>query len=124
MSDRQVSAVVFAKTLLCISVIVDWGGARDHEWNVYGSVVRRQVYTFHARVAVNALRIVERELVLGPAQAAAHRSRLAALGCGDDAELAARIRRGELDDRAEAVRASVAATVRAQLEVANPRWLD
>ena len=92
------------------------------EGDVAGTVEGR--LAFHARVAVNALRIVERELALGPAQATAHRSRLAALGCADDAELAARIRSGELDDRAEEVRASVAATVRAQLEVANPRWLE
>lgn len=79
---------------------------------------------FHARVAVNALRMVERELALGPAQGEAHGQRLAALGCSDDADLAARIRSGALDDRADEVRTAVAATVRAQLEVANPRWLD
>jgi hypothetical protein len=79
---------------------------------------------FHARVAVNALRIVERELALGPAQVAAHEERLAVLGCADDADLASRIRSGALDDRAAEVRAVVAAAVRAQLEVANPRWLE
>jgi hypothetical protein len=68
--------------------------------------------------------MVERELVLGPAQAVAHQARLASLGCADDAELAARIRDGALDHRAEEVRAAVAAAVRAQLEVANPRWLE
>ena len=45
---------------------------------------------FHARVAVNVLAIVERELALGAAQAAAHRARLAAFGVADEAELAAR----------------------------------
>lgn len=79
---------------------------------------------FHARVAVNALRMVERELSLGPAQAVAHSERLAALGCADDAELAARIRSGGLDARAAEIRVAVAASVRAQLEVANPRWLE
>lgn len=79
---------------------------------------------FHARVAVNALAMVERELRLGPAHRTAHQDRLAELGCADDADLVARIRSGALDDRAEEIRAAVAASVRAKLEVANPRWLD
>jgi hypothetical protein len=79
---------------------------------------------FHARVAVNVLAIVERELVLGPAQAEAHAERLAQLGVADDAELARRIRSGELDDRLDEVKAIVAASVRDKLTVANPRYLD
>jgi aminoglycoside phosphotransferase (APT) family kinase protein len=79
---------------------------------------------FHARVAVNALAIVERELELGAAHRAAHAARLAGLGCADEAELVAQIRSGELDDRAEDVRLLVAESVRAKLEVANPRWLE
>jgi aminoglycoside phosphotransferase (APT) family kinase protein len=79
---------------------------------------------FHARVAANALAIVERELTLGPAQGAAHQARLAGLGASDDEALAAAIRAGELDDRAEEVRDAVARSVRAKLEVANPRWLS
>jgi hypothetical protein len=79
---------------------------------------------FHARVAVNVLAIVERELALGPAQAAAHAERLAQLGVADDAELARRIRSGELDDRLDEVKAVVAASVRDKLAVANPRYLD
>jgi hypothetical protein len=79
---------------------------------------------FHARVAVNMLAMVERELALGPEQAAAHRQRLAALGVADEAALAAAIRNGELDDRYEEVRAVVLATVRDKLAVANPRHLD
>ncbi|MFZ0250051.1 MAG: phosphotransferase family protein, partial [Acidimicrobiales bacterium] len=47
---------------------------------------------FEARVARNALGIAERELRFGPALAAAHTTRLAALGCADDAELAATLR--------------------------------
>ena len=35
---------------------------------------------FHSRVAVNVLAIIERELELGPAMAAAHRARLDRLG--------------------------------------------
>ncbi len=42
---------------------------------------------FETRVARNALGIAERELVLGPALAAAHTARLAGLGFADDAAL-------------------------------------
>ncbi len=80
--------------------------------------------SFHARVATNALRMVEREIALEPALTDAHRARLVDLGCGDDAELATRIRSGELDDRTEEVRQAVAPVVRDKLLVANPSWLD
>ena len=80
--------------------------------------------SFHARVAANALRMVERELAQGAGPATAHAERLRALGCADDRELAARIRSGELDDRAEQVRTSVAASVHDKLVVANPAWLN
>jgi aminoglycoside phosphotransferase (APT) family kinase protein len=78
---------------------------------------------FHARVAANALRIVERELALAPAHLAAHAAGLARLGCADDHELASRIRTGELDDRRDEVREVLAGAVRSKLEVANPGWL-
>lgn len=78
---------------------------------------------FHVRVAVNALAAVERELDLGPDQAAAHRRRLAALGVTTEAELAGAIRKGDLDDRWAEVRAAVAETVRDKLLVANPGYL-
>ena len=79
---------------------------------------------FHARVAVNVLSMVERELQLGDEQAAAHRERLTLLGCSDDAELARRIRDGELDDRLVEVRDLVWASVRDKLAVANPKYLE
>ncbi|HZB30737.1 MAG TPA: DUF6285 domain-containing protein [Streptosporangiaceae bacterium] len=79
---------------------------------------------FHARVAINALSMVERELALGPAQAAAHAERLARLDVGGDAELAAAIRAGDLDDRAAEVRAMLIESVRDKLRVANPRYLE
>ena len=79
---------------------------------------------FHGRVAVNVLAMLERELAMGPDHRAAHRARLAGLDCADDAELVALIRTGGLDDRAEEVRAIVAESVHAKLEVANPRWLE
>lgn len=79
---------------------------------------------FHARVAVNVLAMVERELAVGGDQACAHADRLAALGVIDDAELAARIRGGALDERAAEVRDAVWASVRDKLNVANPRYLE
>lgn len=79
---------------------------------------------FHARVAVNVLAMVERELQVGEAQAAAHAVRLAQLGCTDDAELARRIREGDLDDRLPEVRDVVWASVRDKLAVANPKYLE
>jgi hypothetical protein len=78
---------------------------------------------FHGRVAANMLAMVEREIQLGPSQAAAHTARLAALGLDDDRQLASAIRDGSLDDRLEEVRAAVRASVVAKLEVANPRYL-
>ncbi len=85
---------------------------------------------FHARVAVNVLAIVERELRLGPGLEATERERLAAL-LGHDAEvddllaeLADGIRDGSLDDRRDEVMACVRESVRAKLEVANPRHLE
>jgi hypothetical protein len=78
---------------------------------------------FHTRVAVNALRMVERQFELGPGQAAAHRAALEGLGVADEAELAAAIRAGALDDRRAEVVDVLRATVRAKLDVANPRYL-
>ena len=78
---------------------------------------------FHTRVAVNVLGMVQRELELGPAQAAEHRERLEALGFADEAELAAAIRSGDVDDRYDEVKFAVAATVKDKLTVANPKYL-
>ena len=79
---------------------------------------------FHARVAANVLGMVERELALGPAHAAAHQARLAALGQPDDAALAAAIRAGQLDDRWAELKAVLAAAVADKLAVANPGYAD
>jgi hypothetical protein len=79
---------------------------------------------YQLRVATNILRMVEREMALGPAQAAAHTAALARLGMADEAELARAIRTGQLDDRRDEVFGVVRATVRAKLEVANPTYLD
>jgi aminoglycoside phosphotransferase (APT) family kinase protein len=77
--------------------------------------------TFLARVAANALAIVERELAYGPELARRHADRLAALGVGSDAELAARVRGGR-DDAATV--AAIHAAVVDKLTVADPRQLD
>lgn len=78
---------------------------------------------FHTRVAINVLAMVERELELGGDHAASHGARLAQLGMADDAELAAAIRSGDLDDRLEEVRALLSDTVADKLAVANPKYL-
>ncbi len=78
---------------------------------------------YHARVAINALAIVERELELGAGQHAAHLGRLQQLGVADDAALAAAIRAGDLDDRLDEVRSLVWQSVRDKLAVANPKYL-
>ena len=78
---------------------------------------------YHTRVAINALSIVERELMLGQSHEAAHLDRLKVLGVADDAELAAAIRSGALDDRIGEVRELVWQSVRDKLAVANPKYL-
>jgi Domain of unknown function (DUF6285) len=80
-------------------------------------------HAFHLRVAVNALRIVRRELEQEGADEAAHRDRLAALGFADDAALAAALRAGEVPaDLMAQVRAGLLADAEARLRVANPRF--
>ncbi|OBG76341.1 MULTISPECIES: DUF6285 domain-containing protein [unclassified Mycobacterium] len=75
---------------------------------------------FHARVAANALRIVERELLdEGEAEA---RAALADLGFADEDELAAAIRAGRLDGRAGDVVACLRTVVRHRLAVAHPGY--
>jgi aminoglycoside phosphotransferase (APT) family kinase protein len=79
---------------------------------------------FQARVARNALKIVERELALGPAIADAHARRLRSLGFVDDAGLASSLRSGAHDADLLVVGAALAGTIRDQLLVANPSYLD
>jgi uncharacterized protein DUF6285 len=76
---------------------------------------------FHARVAANVLRTVERELESG-SDAAAPRAALAALGFADEAALAAAIRAGALDDRSHEVTACLRDLVRHRLAVAHPGY--
>ena len=85
---------------------------------------------FHTRVAVNVLGMVERELTSGRRvrrrASAPGRPRCSATtatsGTSNGSSPAA-IRAGSLDDRLDAVRAHVRATVREKLLVANPGYL-
>ena len=75
---------------------------------------------FHARVAANVLRTVERELLDDTAAGATEA--LTRLGFVDEAQLAAAIRAGELDDRADEVAACVRTLVEHRLAVVHPGY--
>lgn len=79
--------------------------------------------SFHSRVAANLLDVLARELEQGPAAERRFTDALAGLGCSDEAELALRIRSGDLPpedaDLAEALRT----ITRDRLAVANPTYL-
>jgi uncharacterized protein DUF6285 len=74
---------------------------------------------FHARVAANVLRIVEREL---GASAGEFTDALGKIGYAGEAQLAAAIRAGELDDRPGDVLACLRTLVRHRLAVAHPGY--
>ena len=74
---------------------------------------------FHARVAANALRMVERELLASDASAVV--AALERLEVGDEADLAAAIRRGDMDGRAD-VTSGLRALVRHRLAAAHPGY--
>ena len=74
------------------------------------------------RVAANVLATVERELALGPEQAASQHWRLQKLGQPDEATLAEAIRAGDLDDRLDEVRSILWEMVLDKLAVANPAY--
>jgi hypothetical protein len=83
---------------------------------------------FHARVAANALAIVERELALGAEQDAAERERLRALLGHDGAleaqnrELCREIRAGRITLDAPGLREHLRATTLAKLAVDQPGY--
>ena len=77
---------------------------------------------FHTRVARNAVRIVRRELHLGPAQRQRHAQRLASLGVTDDEDFAQAVRSGGMDGRDSEVAPVLWAAVQDKLAVANPRY--
>jgi hypothetical protein len=75
---------------------------------------------FHARVAANVLRTVERELRFGSAAEVA--AALGNLGFTDEPRLAAAIRSGALDDRPDDVMACLRTLVRQRLTIAHPGY--
>jgi hypothetical protein len=75
---------------------------------------------FHALVAANVLRTVERELL--DQGSAVPLAALAELGYADEDTLAADIRAGALDDRADDVLACLRAVVRHRLSIAHPGY--
>lgn len=75
---------------------------------------------FHAKVAANALRIVERELL--DATASEAHAALAQLGFADEAQLAAAIRAGGPDRSADDLTACLRTLVSHRLAVAHPGY--
>ena len=75
---------------------------------------------FHALVAANALRMVEREL--RDYTAAGPEAALAALGFADEAALAAAISAGDLDGRPEEVQACLRVLVGHRVAIAHPGY--
>ena len=78
--------------------------------------------SFHARVAANVLRIVERELLDETADEVLEA--LEGLGFADEASLARAIRDGQLDDRGDEVMACLRVLVRHRLSIAHPGYDD
>jgi hypothetical protein len=79
---------------------------------------------FQARVTLRALGIIQRELEHAADHTAVHAAALVSLGVTDESDLASAIRLGRLDGHEAEVFAALRATVRAKLEVANPRYLS
>ena len=77
---------------------------------------------FHARVATNALTMIERTIRLGPTLDAAHADRLARLGVHDDHALAAAIRRGDFDNRWEEAHEALWSASRDALAISHPGY--
>jgi len=78
---------------------------------------------FHSRVAANALRMVEREL-LADGEADGVAGALARVGCVDEAQLAAAIRAGELGGGNDHVQSALRALVGRRLAAAHPGYQD
>jgi hypothetical protein len=77
---------------------------------------------YGARVAANALAIVERELARGEADQRAYATVLARLGAADEAALAAEIRAGRRDRQLGEIAREFRAIVAARLAVAHPGY--
>jgi hypothetical protein len=77
---------------------------------------------FHSRVAANALRMVERELLADSDDGVA--DALAATGYRDEARLAAAIRAGDVDGAGAPVQSALRALVGRRLAAAHPGYQD
>ncbi len=77
---------------------------------------------FHALVAANALRIVERELL--DESALETHAALAALGVADEAELAADVRSGTFDGRERELMTCLRTLVGHRLAISHPGYGD
>lgn len=75
---------------------------------------------FHARVAVNVVAMVRREIGQGTDPSTRYAAGLARFGVASEAELAGAICRGELDGRHDELSAYLVQTVHDRLAVANP----
>jgi hypothetical protein len=75
---------------------------------------------FHSRVAANALRMVERELVADPDDGVS--DALAAVGYSDEAQLAAAIRAGAVNGAGAPVQSALRALVGRRLAAAHPGY--
>ncbi len=78
---------------------------------------------FHLRVAVNALKIVKRQLELNTENMQTRREVFSALGVSSERELAEAIKTGETQDSAD-LRDALRALVTARLQVNNPTYLE
>jgi hypothetical protein len=79
---------------------------------------------FHARVAANALRMVERELLADAEAADGVAGALSRVGCVDEAQLAAAIRAGDLEGGNDHVQSALRALVGRRLAAAHPGYQD
>ena len=79
--------------------------------------------TFHLRVAMNMLDIVDRELQLGAPMEQRHASVLRELGVKDDVELSKKIRNGDFDADVASLVAALRPVIEDKVRVANPKYL-
>jgi len=77
---------------------------------------------YRARVAANALAVVQRELTRGAADQGAYVALLARLGAADEAALAAQIRAGRRDHQLAELAGLLRGIVAARLAVAHPGY--
>lgn len=78
---------------------------------------------FHARVAINILDMVRREIEAGPQHVQNHQERLNRLGYHSDVELAEAIRQGRHDGELGSLLSELRGAVQDKLSVANPKYM-